>query len=256
MARGGFKKMVEDMTALSSGNGGATPTRDPPGTPGPSQDSSSSDQADPTTTASTSGAPDELELIEETWPGKVCAFCNLGERSQLGQGEMLRLEVGQDFEAVRQNPANSQERLASLAANAGVKGAAAAAASAASSAGGKKPRLTIKGRRSSSFDAAQFCSELQEELNAVGYADEPDLLGIVEPCGYFYAHRTCATWSKGVTVSDGLGSLEVTGVDAALIRAASLRCHLCGSFGASLSCQAGGAPCPKSYHFPCAVSCG
>lgn len=26
----------------------------------------------------------------EHWPGKVCALCNLGERSQLGQGELLR----------------------------------------------------------------------------------------------------------------------------------------------------------------------
>ena len=53
----------------------------------------------------------------------------------------------------------------------------------------KKPRLTLKGRRTSSFSFAfQSCSELQEELNAVGYAEEPDLLGIAQPCGYFYVH--------------------------------------------------------------------
>ncbi len=46
---------------------------------------------------------DEQPEVEETWPGKVCAFCNLGERSQLGCGEMVRLEVGNDFEALRQN---------------------------------------------------------------------------------------------------------------------------------------------------------
>ena len=46
----------------------------------------------------------------------------------------------------------------------------------------KKPRLTLKGRRTSSFSFAfQSCSELQEELNAVGYAEEPDLLGIAQP---------------------------------------------------------------------------
>ncbi|KAI9556000.1 hypothetical protein GHT06_018559 [Daphnia sinensis] len=45
----------------------------------------------------------------------------------------------------------------------------------------KKPRLARH------VDASQsFRSELQEELMAVGYAEEPDLLVIVEPCGYFY----------------------------------------------------------------------
>lgn len=37
--------------------------------------------------------PDEPPYFLEKWPGKVCSLCNLGERSQLGQGEMLRLEV-------------------------------------------------------------------------------------------------------------------------------------------------------------------
>ena len=235
--------------------------------------------------SSIGGADNELELIEETWPGKVCAFCNLGERSQLGQGEMLRLEVSPDFENLRQGTLHSEERLQSMAANVGAGSnkngnlSNSVSVQPPSGQGGinapqtqptiKKPRLTLKGRRTSSFDASQTCSELQEELNAVGYIEEPDLLGIVEPCGYFYAHRMCATWSKGVTVvnSDGLSivasSPQVTGADTALIRAASLRCHLCGSFGASLSCQqvsggesGNGTSCPKSFHFPCAVSCG
>lgn len=140
------------------------------------------------------------------WPGKVCAFCNLSERSELGQGEMLRLEVGADFEAARQRsaalPASSSERLQSAAANAGAMASVAAKPAPASAAttslavvvpsSVKKPRLTLKGgRRSSSFDTQQQLqlSEQQEELNSVGYADEPDLLTIVEPCGYFYAHR-------------------------------------------------------------------
>lgn len=36
--------------------------------------------------------PEELPYFPEKWPGKVCALCCLGERSQLGQGEMLRIE--------------------------------------------------------------------------------------------------------------------------------------------------------------------
>lgn len=36
--------------------------------------------------------PDEQPYFPEKWPGKVCALCCLSERSQLGQGEMLRIE--------------------------------------------------------------------------------------------------------------------------------------------------------------------
>ena len=288
----GLKKTLEDV-GVSSSSQQSSPTMETAdgsgGNAATQQDSSVDlgDQASGTSGPSSTGADSELDLIEETWPGKVCAFCNLGERSQLGQGEMLRLEVGPDFESLRQSTLHSEERLQSLAANAGASGvnnkqASGNASNQISNVGAasclqqpniKKPRMTLKGRRTSSFDASQACSELQEELNAVGYVEEPDLLAIVEPCGYFYAHRMCATWSKGVTVinaNDGLSvvssSPEVSGTDAALIRAASLRCHLCGSFGASLSCQHqatnnasggdGNGTCPKSFHFPCAVSCG
>lgn len=128
----------------------------------------------------------------------------------------------------------------------------------------KKPRLARR------VDASQsFCSELQEELMAVGYAEELHLLAIVEPCGYFYAHRMCAIWSKGVkvvnnddtnagpsvvSVCSASSWPEVAGADSALIQAAFLRCHLCGSFGASLSCQQATTVWPKSFHFPCGLS--
>lgn len=37
--------------------------------------------------------PEEPPYFPEKWPGKLCALCCLGERSQLGQGEMLRMEA-------------------------------------------------------------------------------------------------------------------------------------------------------------------
>lgn len=39
--------------------------------------------------------PEELPYFPEKWPNKVCALCCLGERSQMGQGEMLRIEVSE-----------------------------------------------------------------------------------------------------------------------------------------------------------------
>lgn len=35
---------------------------------------------------------EELPYFPETYPGKLCCLCNLGERSQLGQGEMIRVQ--------------------------------------------------------------------------------------------------------------------------------------------------------------------
>lgn len=242
-----YRKSLDDASS--------SPPQDP-GTPGSTDMQSSCDSENMSTAAQES----DLELIEETWPGKVCAFCNLGERSQLGQGLMLRLEVGSDFESLRQTTHAKEERAQSLANNAGAEGIKSNGASnEALHSHIKKPRLTVKGgRRSSSFDSTPSISEQQEELNSVGYIEEPDLASVVEPCGYFYAHRMCASWSKGV-ISNPNSDTELTGVDSALIRAVSLRCHLCGAFGASLSCQqvnSESVACPKSYHFPCAVSCG
>ncbi|KAK4027342.1 hypothetical protein OUZ56_016352 [Daphnia magna] len=227
-------------------NQGSTSADTPVGSSSQSSDCTLDLASDQGANGSMGGGDSELELIEETWPGKVCAFCNLGESSQLGQGEMLRLE-----------------RLQSLAANAGavstnktslgpcpVGGNTSSSHLVATSLQPfriKKPRLPRR------VDASQsFCSELQEELMAVGYAEELHLLAIVEPCGYFYAHRMCAIWSKGVkvvnnddtnagpsvvSVCSASSWPEVAGADSALIQAAFLRCHLCGSFGASLSCQ-------------------
>ena len=138
----GFKKVEQDQLASppSAGSG-------PEGCAG--------DQCN-----NDAGSVSELE-VEETWPGKVCAFCNLGERSQLGQGEMLRLEVGADFETLRQN--HSVERSQVVACVASVNSSVVKQPGLI-----KKPRLTGKGRRSSSFDASNSClSELQLELNMV-----------------------------------------------------------------------------------------
>lgn len=44
-------------------------------------------------------------------PGKVCALCNLSERSQLGQGELLKLLVPVDF--TPEKSTNREENLES-----------------------------------------------------------------------------------------------------------------------------------------------
>lgn len=39
-------------------------------------------------------------MVVDHRPGKVCAFCNLGERSILGQGDLLRIEIPEGFDPV------------------------------------------------------------------------------------------------------------------------------------------------------------
>lgn len=54
-------------------------------------------------------APEESPYFPEKYPGKMCALCNLGERSQLGQGEMLRIEVKDDAQVAVAAAMQSQE---------------------------------------------------------------------------------------------------------------------------------------------------
>lgn len=51
----------------------------------------------PTKSASgTSAGSLEEPFFPETYPAKLCVLCNLGERSQLGQGEMLKVGVNDE----------------------------------------------------------------------------------------------------------------------------------------------------------------
>lgn len=45
---------------------------------------------------SSNNSSDELPYPPEKFPGKVCVLCNLGERSQLGQGVMLKIAVNDE----------------------------------------------------------------------------------------------------------------------------------------------------------------
>lgn len=119
-------------------------------------------------------------------PGKVCGFCNLGERSQLGQGEMLRLSCPEGFIPRRIEldhidvPSNSCTP---------------------SESGDKSPRGPVTCRRQKSFSKCRHPSvtnEYVEELSVIGYTEVPDVQSLFEQTGQFYVHRNCALWSSGV----------------------------------------------------------
>ena len=58
-------------------------------------------------------APEEPPYFLEKWPGKLCILCNLPERSQLGQGEMLRIQAKGEFENMRLASPTDEKNLSS-----------------------------------------------------------------------------------------------------------------------------------------------
>lgn len=54
--------------------------------------------------------PEEPPYFPEKWPGKLCALCCLGERSQLGQGEMLRIEIAEEENSFNTTSSSTEDR--------------------------------------------------------------------------------------------------------------------------------------------------
>ncbi|XP_050308382.1 histone-lysine N-methyltransferase 2C-like isoform X2 [Anthonomus grandis grandis] len=181
---------------------------------------------------------DELPYAPEAWPGKVCALCNLGERSQLGQGEMLRLNCPEGFTPQRApsefgSSSNQQHER---------------------DAGDKSPRGPVTCRRNKNFNRSRsFFSNNEhiDELTIIGYTEEPSVNILYEPNGQFYIHRNCALWSNGVTRAE---NQALENVGPVVLKSSSQKCSFCNHFGASLLCKSSG--CTKIYHFPCATASG
>lgn len=54
--------------------------------------------------------PEEPPYFPEKWSGKLCALCCLGERSQLGQGEMLRIEIAEEENSFNTTNSSTEDR--------------------------------------------------------------------------------------------------------------------------------------------------
>ncbi|ERL89633.1 hypothetical protein D910_06998 [Dendroctonus ponderosae] len=181
---------------------------------------------------------EELPYSPEAWPGKVCALCNLGERSQLGQGEMMRLSCPEGFTPQRlpsapstptpQAPDRDSED--------------------------KSPRGPVTCRRNKNFSRSRSFlpnNEHVDELSIIGHVEEPNVNALYEGNGHFYVHRNCALWSSGVTRAE---NQALENVGPIVLKSSSQKCSFCNHFGASLNCAAPG--CSRSFHFPCATASG
>lgn len=77
-------------------------------------------------------------------------------------------------------------------------------------------------------------AEYVDELEKIGHAEAIEFSAINDG-GFFYIHRSCASWSFGVgrdTTTGALSNLEVV-----VAQSLSKKCYFCSRYGASLSCK-------------------
>lgn len=131
-------------------------------------------------------------------PGKVCALCNLGERSQLGQGGLLRLSCPEGFIPTRKLPSDNADRLMSPA----HENFTEPERERERENGEKSPRGgPVTCRRQKSFNKCRnpsMTNEYVDELTIIGHVEQPDISNVFETDGVFYVHQSCAIWSSGV----------------------------------------------------------
>lgn len=139
-----------------------------------------------------SGFSEEPPYCPEQWPGKVCAICNLSERSQLGQGDLLRMLCPEGFIPRRLQPSELGDIGTSIDAEPEREN------------GDKSPRggpVAVTCRRQKSFNKCRnpsITNEYIDELTIIGHSDEPDMSVVFENDNTFYIHQSCAMWSSGV----------------------------------------------------------
>lgn len=171
----------------------------------------------------------------------------MGERSQLGQGELLRFTCPEGFTPEKStNRDEITDHLIDI------------------STGDKSPRAAGPGavtcRRQKSLAKCRYLgtinfhicnyfninynriiiyrntsltnfSEPVEELTIVGYSEEPEIGTLFESTGHYYVHQSCAVWSSNTQ------ELTTELLSPAIVQASSRRCAFCSHYGAGIPCK-------------------
>lgn len=184
----------------------------------------------------------------------ICSLCCCGERSLLGQGDLLRFESTPGFNPFRKplprsrrnyeddalyDPnERSQKHLTWRRARGPPKS--------------QQSRDRSKSPRRGNPDSVKdHIVESLDELSRVGHSEDPDLQTLFEPSGHTTAHHCCAAWSDGVCQNE---NFQLLNVDKAVFSGITQRCTYCHRFGATIFCMEQG--CNRVYHYPCAASSG
>ena len=179
---------------------------------------------------------EELPYFQEKYPGKTCTLCNLPERSQLGQGEMLRFQI------------NEEEQNSLLSCFTSENGKMQCRNEKMSNNSNQTINRRQKGQNKNK--SVTSSTDHVDELEKIGHLDLTEFSNLIDSNNYFYVHRYCAMWSFGVS-KDQCGVF--TNVAAIMPRCLQQSCSYCNRFGASVICK---MSCSKNFHFPCVAAAG
>lgn len=194
------------------------------------------------------GGVDDPPYFPEKFGGKLCAFCNLGERSQLGQGEMLRLEVTDEDGELNSSGSGSSlndedsksDDLSKLLRH----------PTGSNSTTLLQQQLNRRQKGLNKCKNPVNTTEYVDELEKIGHQETMEFNMLTEN-GFYYVHRACAMWSFGVErdpVSDALSNVAPV-----LKQSLSKKCSFCNHYGASSTCKLN---CQRVFHYPCIAASG
>ncbi|XP_030629549.1 histone-lysine N-methyltransferase 2C [Chanos chanos] len=180
------------------------------------------------TEESSSSAPGEAKSSE-----RLCAFCNCGGRSLLGQGDLRAFEAT----PVHIRPADHKQSTRNSQAD----------RDHGDKSGNGNESERHKGPESAEDSGGRFL----DELHHVGLPDDVDVQSLFDTSGLCWAHQKCALWSQGVCQAEDQSLLNV---DRAIHSGSTKYCAYCKRLGASIKCCEEG--CDRLYHYPCAGAAG
>ncbi|XP_059154742.1 histone-lysine N-methyltransferase 2C-like isoform X4 [Physella acuta] len=183
----------------------------------------------------------------------LCSLCNCGERSLLGQGEIMRFDPSSEFDVFKLPEPRTVRDNDDVDPGGKSKGPQPST--------WRRCRGSVKTGRERSRSPRQGQGEeesvgcqINDELALVGFHDDVEVSQLFEPTGHLWAHRCCAMWSEGVTLVDVDKTVTFQDVDKTVYNALSQRCSHCRKYGATIVCCI--PECGKRFHFPCASAGG
>ncbi|XP_055784566.1 histone-lysine N-methyltransferase 2C-like isoform X7 [Salvelinus fontinalis] len=192
---------------------------------------------------------------------KLCAFCYCGERSFLGQGDLMVFGPTPGYVPLHiRNRRGSSEKdddyheddFQDDHHDTKIPGQRDGGR------GLKKVSSPDSGLHSSSAPGStdpfseEQAAKFWDELGQIGLPDDINVQSLFDPTGQCCAHLHCAAWSEGVCRGEAQDSLLY--VDKAIDSGSTECCAYCKRLGASIKCCEEG--CCRSYHFPCAAASG
>ncbi len=193
----------------------------------------------------------ENEPHAQASQGMLCSLCCCGEKSLLGQGDLLRFDPTPGFNPFKK-PLPRQRKMAEEDAPYNPNDRSPKHLTWRRARGPSKiQKEKSKSPRRIPPDNLESGSPGVDELGMVGHQDEPDVHVTFELSGHTTAHHCCAAWSDGVCQNE---NFQLLNVDKAVFAGTNQRCSYCRRFGATIFCMETG--CKRVYHYPYAASSG